>query len=79
MSDEKEKSRGLREDVEKMQSELEEASEKARMQSETEATLGNKVEALQFEITIKDNLAQELESRYIPPLIVLLQTTLHAY
>ena len=63
VSDEKEKSRGLREDVEKMQSELEEAGEKARLQSETEATLGNKVEALQFEITIKDNLAQELESR----------------
>ena len=63
VSNEKESARDMRENLEKLERELIEASENSKKQTETELALSTKVEALQFEITIKDNLAQELESR----------------
>ncbi|XP_075240525.1 uncharacterized protein LOC142335983 isoform X5 [Convolutriloba macropyga] len=63
VSSEKESSRGMREDVAKLDRDLIEANEGLKKHAETELALTTKVEALQFEITIKDNLAQELESR----------------
>ena len=63
VSNEKESARDMRENLEKLERELIEASDNSKKQAETELALSTKVEALQFEITIKDNLAQELESR----------------